>query len=105
MSATPNMDHSVFLGGPMLIYPKRHADPRHVIVTALLGDVQFCTTPLHQVARRRYTAGTRQSQPRTRVRNCRAPDWQWILKGHARLTFPMGPVAGVRSPPAPELDR
>jgi hypothetical protein len=37
------MDHGVFLGGPMLIYPKRHARPRHVIVTGHLPDVQFRT--------------------------------------------------------------
>ena len=37
---------------------------------------------------------------------CQAPDWQSSLKGHAKLTFPMGPQQpGVRSPPAPELDR
>jgi hypothetical protein len=34
------------------------------------------------------------------------PRLAWSLKGHAKLTFPMGPhCRGVRSPTAPELDR
>ena len=97
MSATPNMDHSVFLGGPMLIYPKRHADPRHVIVTALLADVQFCTTALHQVARRRYTAGTRQSQPRPGVarRLCNTRQFSGTCWELLQNRFELGPLGSI----------
>ena len=95
MSATPNMDHGVSLGGPMLVYPKRHADPRHVIVTALFADVQFRTTqassPLHQVARRPVYCRHPPIPASHTGQKCQTPDWQKSLKGHAKLTFPMGP--------------
>jgi hypothetical protein len=102
MSAAPDMDYSVFLSGPMLVYPKRHADPRHVIVTAPLTDVQFCTTDNLVSSLPDKEAGTPPPPNISHGSECQTSDWQ-LGERACQAHVSNGPaLPAVRSPPAPE---